>query len=196
MATYHGITAVGQAILSILGEACPKPEFAGAEFKLYHATSFKTPITQGVSLFLYRVTVNANVRNLQPRLGNDGLYYRPSLPLDLHYLLNVWWPDAAKLQRLLGWCMRELEDMPILSHIVLNHSGPEPGIFEEAETVELTLEELSLQDLANITDAFKGNLQICVPYVARMVRVDSMILMDEGGVVQTREFGVGKLLTI
>ena len=83
MATYHGIAAVGQSILSLLAEGSPRPEFEGAEFKLYRSQDFKSPMKEGVSLYLYRITVNPSVRNVPPRLGPDGRYYRPSLPVDL-----------------------------------------------------------------------------------------------------------------
>jgi len=196
VATYKAIASIGEAIISILQDACPKTEFDGPEFKLFDATSFvKHPITKGVSLYLYRVTVNGAARNQPPQLGIDGMYRRPALPLDLHYLLNVWWTDAVTLQRLLGWCMRELEDTPILASSVLNSPGPERRMFDDAETVELTLDSLSIQDFTNITDAFKANLQLSVPYLARLVRIESTASVGEAaGLVQTREFGVGRLV--
>ncbi len=40
MAGPYAIAAVGKAILALLAGACPKPEFAGAEFELYQAKSF------------------------------------------------------------------------------------------------------------------------------------------------------------
>lgn len=194
MATYRGIAAVGQAILSLLEEGCPKPEFTGAEFKLYGVQDFKDPIPEGASLYLYRVTVNPAVRNTPPRLGPDGRHYRPSLPVDLHYLLTVWGKNAVKQQRLLGWCMRELENTQTLPASLLNNPGPEPGVFDSSESVEITLDHLSTQDWANITDPIKADMQLSVPYIARLVRVDSDISMQEFNVVQTRIFGLGKLV--
>ena len=87
MATYHAIAAVGEALLRLLADACPKPEFAGAQFNLYSAADFQSAMEEGVALFLYRVTPNTAGYNLAPRLGADGRRYRPPLALDLHYLL-------------------------------------------------------------------------------------------------------------
>src|SRR5207244_6117071 len=107
------IAAVGRAILTMLAAAVPKPEFAGAAFELYQSKNLQTPMDEGVSLYLHRVTPANNIRNLPPRVGLDGRRFRPSMPLDLHYLLIAWARDAFKQQRLLGWAMRELEDTPL-----------------------------------------------------------------------------------
>lgn len=194
MATYKGIAAVGQAILFLLAEGCPKSEFGDAKFELYNAQNFKKPMSEGVSLYLYRITVNPAVRNQPPRLGLDGRHYRPSLPVDLHYLVTAWGRDAVKQQWLLGWCMRELENTQTLPTSLLNNPGREPHIFDQSESVEITLDHLSPQDWANITDPIKTDLQLSVPYLARLVRVDSEISMEEFKPVQTRIFGSGKLV--
>jgi hypothetical protein len=195
MASYKAIAAVSQAIVSIMNDGVPKTEFPDASFELFHAGSFKTaPGRKLVSLYLYRVTVNAAVRNAGMRQISEGHQRRPPLPLDLHYLLTVWWPDAIQQQRLLGSCMRELATNATLSSSLLNSPGPERNIFIETELVELVIDNLSIQDMLNITDAFKSDLQITVPYVARLVRIDAE---DEAGgypFVQTREFGVGHLV--
>ena len=80
MATYQAITAIGQAVLSILERACPSSEFPGAQFALYQASDFTSPqprVSQGISLYLYRVATNGP-RNLPNRLAPDGTSYRPS----------------------------------------------------------------------------------------------------------------------
>lgn len=194
MANYRGIAAVGQAVLSLLEEGYPKSEFTEAKFELYGVQNFKNPMKEGASLYLYRVAVNPAVRNIPPRLGPDGRHYRPSLPVDLHYLLTVWGTEAVKQQRLLGWCMRELENTQTLPASLLNNPGPEPGIFDSSEAVEITLDQLSTQDWANITDPIKADMQLSVPYIARLVRVDSDISMQEFKPVQTRIFGAGTLV--
>lgn len=188
MATWGAIAGVGQTLLGLVADACPKPEFSNAAFQLYQGEDFKTPLEEGVSLYLYRVEINGTHRNLVQRTTVDGRRFLPSLPLDLHYLLTPWAKDAAKQQRLLGWCMRALEDTPILPSGLLNHFCPDPETFRSSETVELVAEPLSLQDLTNIWDTFKPTVQLSAGYVVRMVVIDSDRDLSDGAPVQTRAF--------
>jgi hypothetical protein len=193
MATHHGIAALGQAILGLLADARPKPEFASAQFELFQPINFQTPLKEGISLFLYRVTVNFGQRNQPVRTRPDGTRARPALPLDLHYLLTPWAPTAERQQRLLAWAMRVLEDNPVLLSGHLNHYAPEPNVFQPAETVELFYDPISLQDMVSIWDVFKPNQQLSVTYAARMVSIESERGIPEAQAVQTREFQVGPL---
>ena len=132
MALSPAIAATSQAILGLVQSASLGGEFQSATFAHYQASNFQSPMTEGVSLWLYRLTVNAN-RNQPPRVGRDGRRYRPPLPLDLHYLVTAWAGDAVKQQRLLGFAIRTLEDTPILPAGVLNQHGPEPEGEAQAE---------------------------------------------------------------
>src|SRR6185295_4617840 len=106
----------------------------------------------------YRVATSSR-RNLPSRVGPDGKQYRPPLPLDLYYLLTAWAKTAVKQQRLLGFWIRELGDTPILPASLLNHFGPERDTFTPSEAVELIYEPLSLQDMANVWEPLKPNIQ-------------------------------------
>jgi hypothetical protein len=188
VATYHAIAAIGESLVDLLRDASRQTtEFSQIAVELYQAGDLQQPaIKDGVSLYLYRVAVNGTRRNRSPRVGRDGRRYRPSLPLDLHYLLTPWAESAGRQQRLLGWCMRQLEDASILPAGLLNHHGPEHGTFDPAETVELICEPLTLEDMGNIWEAFKTNLQLSAAYVARMVAIDSDQPLPDAPVVQTR----------
>lgn len=195
MATYHAIAAVGQAVLGYLEEGCPRDPFSAARFVLFQASDFQDPdshIKEGISLYLYRVTVNTSLRNRPPRLAPppDGRRYLPSLPLDLHYLVMAWSDTAAKQQVLLGWCMRALEDLAILPIGLLNRFSPAPDTFGPTETVEFVADPLSLQELFNIWDPLKPNVHLSAAYVARMVVIDSNLpLPTDGPPAQTRALG-------
>jgi hypothetical protein len=191
LATYRAIAATSLAIIKLLEDACPKSEFEKAEFKLYQASNYENPIVEGISLLLYRVTVNTTLRNLPPRVASDGIRYRPSLPLDLHYVVTAWASDAEKQQRLLGWAMRALEDAPILPAAILNKHVNMPDTFRPDEAVELICDSLSIQDLTAVWDKLKPRYQTSATYIARMVALDSEIELAEAELVQTREF-VGK----
>lgn len=194
MATFQAIAATGQAILALLADACPKPEFATANFELYQVEDFQKHMDEGISLYLYRVAVNGTRRNLPPRMAPNGQRYRPSIPLDLHYMVTAWAKTAVKQQRLLGWTIRTLEDIPILPAAMLNHYGPETDIFKPEEAVELVLDQLTLQDFNNLWSATKVSPPLSVNYLARMVAIESTLEIADAAAVQTRVFDAGKVI--
>ncbi|HEY3301943.1 MAG TPA: DUF4255 domain-containing protein [Candidatus Binatia bacterium] len=192
MATHRAIAATSQALLGLLRDACPRSEFPKADFQLYQNADFEKPMEEGISLYLYRVAVNGSVRNMPPRLGPDGRRYRPSLPVDLHYLLTAWAKDPEEQQRLLGWSIRALEDMPILPAGLLNYKMPETETFHPNETVELICEPLSLQDWTAVWDKLKPKVQTSMAYVVRMIAIESTVELSDGAPMQTRVFDSGK----
>lgn len=193
MANYKAIAATSKAILGLLEEYCPAAEVNNPEFKLCHAFSNDAPIKEGFSLYLFRVAVNGSLRNMPPRLANDGRRYRPSLPIDLYYLLTAWADEPERQQRLLGWAMRFLEDRVILPGNVINRylGDADRDTFGAVEVVELILDPLPLADHFNLWDKLKPKMQTSVTYVARMVLLDSDLEWTEGRMVQGREFQAG-----
>jgi hypothetical protein len=191
MASYPAIATVGTAILSLLADARPKPDFANAQFELYQSSDFESPMEEGISLFLYRVTINGTVRNPVARVDPTGKRRRPPLPLDLYFMMTAWGRTAEKQQFLLAWAMQQLEDNPILPGSLLNSFGPEPEVFRPDETVELICDPMPVQDMVSIWENLKSSkakMQISVSYVARMVMIESSLELVEAPWVQTRTF--------
>lgn len=187
MATYPAIAATSQAIVGLLKAAAGDSEFSGQRFELYQAKDLQSPMTSGVSLWLYRVALGTSRRNLSPRTGEDGRRFRPSLPLDLHYLVTAWANDAATQQRLLGWCIRMLEDQPVLPSGLLNHFGPEPDVFRAHEAVELVAQPLTPQEISDVWEVSPKHQQPSMAYLARAIEVESQLELVEYPAVQTRE---------
>jgi hypothetical protein len=180
--------------LNLLANSCPTPEFSGVHFELYEARNFQSPMAEGVSLYLYRIHPSDIRRNLPPRVEPDGRKFRPSLPLDLHYLLTAWAGDRVKQQRMLGWAARTLEDTPVLPAGLLNQPGPETDTFRLGETVELVLETLSIVDLNYVWEMAKEKQQPSLACVARMIALESLEQITEAPPVETRVFGPGKVV--
>jgi hypothetical protein len=59
MAAYPAMAATSQAVLGLLEGASAGSEFAGVTFAHYHVKQLEDPMTEGVSLVLYRITVGA-----------------------------------------------------------------------------------------------------------------------------------------
>jgi hypothetical protein len=195
MASYLAIAAVARTVLRLLEQQCPRDEFTGTPaFTLYQSHDFgSTPVGEGFSLMLYRVTVN-NARNQPPRRLPDGTRRRPPLPVDLHFLLTPWAGEAERQLRLLGWAMRFLEDNSLLAANELNHSLSRRGqpVFDPEEMVELSCDPPGIADYLGLWDKYKARWQTSVTYVARLVRLDSELAMRDEGRVQVRELHVGE----
>lgn len=188
MASHNAISVVSQAILDLLRYADTPSEFNTLEYKHYDANDFLAPIPRGFSLYLWRVSISQSRRNLPPRRLADGRVFRPSLPLDLHYLLTPWADDAETQQRMLGWAMRVIEDVTIIPASVLNFGPSEINTFAAQEAVELICDPLALNDHFNLWDKLKTRMQTSMTYQARNILIDSQRTVTEGDLVQTRVF--------
>jgi Pvc16 N-terminal domain len=197
LATYPAIAATGLAVVGLLKDASAETEFADLRFDIVQAADFGSgpPMSEGLSIYAYRVVINTSRRNMPPRTGPDGRRYLAPLPLDLHFLLSPWAKTAVRQLRMLGWAMRELQNVTILPAGLLNHYGPEHDTFRPDEAVELICEPLSLQDMSYVIEPLKSLQPLSVPYVARMVLIESSIPLAEGEAVQTREFDYAKVST-
>ena len=87
--------------------------------------------------------------------------------------------------KLLGWAMRTLEDTPSIPQGLLN--ARISNVFRAKETVEITISELSTEDLFHIWETITENkYQLSVPYIARVITIESKIELPTGLPVQQR----------
>ncbi len=187
MAGFRAITSVCEAVVQLLRASYRFEDFNNElELKVFTSRDFANPIGAGVSLFLYRIFANGVHRTPPGRPATDGRPTASQLPLDLHFLLTVWGKEASLQHTVAGWMMSTIEGMPILSAGELN--APAPGVFGPDETVELALTELTNEDLLRIWEVLGlGVYQLSVPYVARVIHVESRrTLFDLGPPVQER----------
>jgi hypothetical protein len=188
MATYNGISAISQSLLNVLREASPPAEFGSPSYDLVQPDGLDGATIPSFTLLLWRVSVSGARRNQPPRRFPDGRTFRPSLPLDLHYLLTPWASSADTQQRMLGWAMRVYEDMTVLPAAVLNYNLHEPDTFAPNEAVELFCDPLALVDLFSLWDKLKPKLQTSMTYQVRGVMIDSQVAVPDAAPVQVREF--------
>ncbi|HEY0173367.1 MAG TPA: DUF4255 domain-containing protein [Pyrinomonadaceae bacterium] len=193
MAEFHAIQVTCDAVMRLLQESY-RPDLiepaTSLQFEVYATADFKDHMAQGVSLFLYRVHVNSTQRS--PLVKDPaGNMRRQLLPLDLHFFVTVWAPKASLQHAILGWAMRLLEDNPVLSSSLLN--GVREDTFRGDETVEVVLGQLTNEELMRIWDDLGTEYQLSVPYVARVVRIESLYELSEGEPVTTRQFEYGAL---
>ena len=193
MASFNAIGATSATLLGLIRDGYPRTEFGNSlNIELYQSKSFEKPMDEGFSIYLYRTAINGSVRNMTFRRTADGSRFRPSLPLDLFYLITPWAVNAERQQRMLGWVMRMLEDVGTLSASHLNHYIAETDTFAETESLDIVCDPLALNDYFTIWDRLKA-LPLSMTYVLRMVMLDSEVGIHDGAFVQTRRFDMGEV---
>lgn len=195
MASELAIAAVARTILRLVEENCPRSEFIDTpKFVLYAGQDFSADVvTEGFSLLLWRVLVNTNQRNQPVRRHADGTLRRPSLPVDLSFLLTPWATQAERQLRLLGWSMRFIEDHAILPAAVLNQSlsRRERPAFGPDEAVELFFDAPALADYLGLWDKFRNRWQTSLTYGVRLVRLESETTVVDAERVRVRDLRAG-----
>jgi len=195
MANYRAIATTSTALLGLLRDRYPRDEFGSSlDVQLYQSRYFEGPMRDGFSVFLYRVSINGTVRNMTLRRAPDGHRFRPSLPLDLHYLITPWAEDGERQHRMLGWVMRFMEDVGVLTAGHLNHYVAETDTFAPHEGLEIICDPLALADYLTLWDRLRPRLPTSATYALRMVLIDSDVRVDDGSLVQTRRFDMNKVV--
>lgn len=175
MATHHAIAAVSLALRELLDRRLRDADFPGARVALCDATAAADAPEEGLSLILYRVDVNTTLRRTPPRAVSEGRGPRPSLPVDLHYLLSAWSAEIPTQHALLGWALRQMEDMPVLSAGLINEnlaSGAlSAGALVAEESVELVAESLPLEAWLQLRNALGPCVGPSMTYVVRTLHI-------------------------
>lgn len=128
-----------------------------------------------LSIFLYRIDFNKAMRAAWSAVGSaDG---KGHLALDLHFLLTAWADNAEHEHLILGRAMQALEYTPMLSGPLLyapaNPPYPDEPQAGATESVQVLLEEISTEALMRTFDSLPTDYRLTVPYVARVIRIDT-----------------------
>jgi len=191
MAGHRAIAAVSLTLRDILREQYPASGLGPAlNAELYQPKDFTSPMKEGIALFLWRVVPNGSRRNPGMRTDALGRRFRPSLPIDLSYLLVPFAEDADRQQRLLGWMLRTMEDVGSLLASRLNNALSDSSVFAPEEAVEIVFDQLAIGDHLTLWDRIK-TIPLYASYTVRMLMIDSDAQITEAPLVTERAFEVG-----
>jgi Pvc16 N-terminal domain len=177
LAGFTAIASAGKSIERILNAAFADVQPISG--KTTHAVLVRTtdfeeanvPTAIGspaLSIYLYRADFNKNMRATWSAIGSqDG---QAHLVLDLHFLLTAWADNAEFEHRIIGRSMQVLETTPVLSGPLLEGSAN----WALTESVQLVLEEISTEAVMRTFDSLPTDYRLSIPYIARMVRIDSL----------------------
>lgn len=177
MADFTSIAAVGSSIVRYLDqcfELLPPVVDATTTVHMMRTEDLEvdTDTQNGLSLpwvglFLYRVDFNKSMRAAWSAIGNRN--GESHMPLDLHFLFIPWGTNADHEYRIVGRLMQCMESMPILSGPLLDPITN----WAPNESIQICLEDIPTEDLMRIFDSLPLDYKLCVPYVARVVVINS-----------------------
>jgi hypothetical protein len=189
--TTDAIAAVSESLLQALRDGKDDaPADLGLDESSFEHASSSTLVDRPedlVTLWLYRVGPSQSRNRAVARFDEDGNRLRPSLLVDLHYMLTAWKEDPIQEQQLLGWCVRVLEDVAILPGGLLSQPSF-PKVFGLTDQLELVWETVPWADYVTIWNVAQPSLAPSATYVVRNVPIDSTLVVHEYERVQTREF--------
>lgn len=193
MASYKGVQAALVALEEFLQRRLPtelSSEPTNARVLLLGSKDIADKLTGNLlGIYLHRVTIDPHGRTRQFSPQGDSNNPRQSeLPVNLHFLLIANAGSATIEADLISWAMVELANHNQLdvSHIATLDEG-----WGDRETLNITPEEMSTEDLMRIWDVFESTYTNTVPYVARTVRLRLRPERSEGPDVTTRVFPTG-----
>jgi hypothetical protein len=143
------------------------------------------PVQPNITVFLYRISVNPQMRNGPRRLLPDGSSTRPLLPLELNYLVTAWAPDARDELRIIGRILQILYDRGELGAADLQGTS-----WENGDTAQVILESLPLEDHYRIWDAGEVPYRLSLTYLVRIIEMSPSEAIAKPPVVEAF-FGQG-----
>ena len=191
MAGHQAIAAVAAALRGVIRERYPRDVFGTLTVDCYQAKDIEKGLTgDGFAILMWRVAINTQRRARGPRTDIFGRRFKPSLPLDVSFLVIPVASAVEKQLRMLGWVMRALEDAGAITAAQLNDYLAEDSIFAVDEDIDLVCDPLSVVDQLSMWDRIRRH-PLFANYVVRMVLLDSALDLDDTGIVLERGFEVG-----
>ena len=133
-------------------------------FKIIRDTD---PVQDSLSIFLYRIVEDGELRNRPPR-GNNGSLRYPPLPLDLFYLITPLTNTTENDHKVLSKALQILYDNAIVRGSALQ------GVLQDtAEELRVILNPMSMEDMSKLWSAFMRPLRLAVSYEVKVVYIDS-----------------------
>ncbi|MDO8127716.1 MAG: DUF4255 domain-containing protein [Candidatus Brocadiales bacterium] len=177
MSNYNVINAVGKTLKELIWSAMQYDStifgIIGSEQQISFEPPFKLvkdgdPDKNYISLYLYRVVENGEMKNrpLEPKDAN--LLQYPPLSLNLFYLITPLTNSAENGHKLLGKTMQIFYDNAIVKGPALQDI-----LANTAEELRIILNPISMEDIMKLWSAFMRPYRLSLSYEVKVVYIDS-----------------------
>jgi hypothetical protein len=192
MSDYTVVKAVSDTMLQILKNGItnnPDPQLSGVAIDLRSPKEMRQANnTPGISLWLYRITRDADLLNDRPERVSPTQTRRTPLPIHLYYLVTPLVPDAGDRQMLIGRVLQLLND-----HTILRGADLQDSLMGAGDEFRVTLETLTLEELARIWFSLSEPYDLSVSYEVQVVKIDSDLEAIYGAPVVSRKTGYAQI---
>ena len=121
-----------------------------------------------VTVFLYHVAINGEMRNGPAKQYADGTVGPPGLPIELRYLLTPWAATPDDTHKILGQIMQSLSAYATMSRPQLLGTS-----WEDDDTVQLMPESLPVDEYHDIWEPSEIPYKLSISYMARVFVLDA-----------------------
>lgn len=192
MATYAAVADVGQSLLDLLEEGMTGPGniLADGDIELVSPAALGGNVTARLTLYLYSVSENGDLRNAPDRREGPTTVRPAPLALDLRYLLtahpsttgNDVTEQSRDQHRVLGRAMQILAENAVLSGAELT------GDLSPEETIRISVLPTATDEVLNVWNTFDDTpYQPSVAYLVTPVLIDAGETEEVHPVVETEE---------
>jgi len=168
VATTDALAFLGDTIVAMLQNGL-SGLVAPADVLLSTPEEFKnfTPLQPSVTIFLYHVRINAEMRNGRQRSPAP----RPALPLEVRFLVTPWTKDTRDAYRIIGATALLFYDHAVLTFGELLGAN----VWAPDDTVELIMESLPVEEHFDIWEPTDIPYKLSLSYLARIIGIDSTL---------------------
>jgi hypothetical protein len=158
------------------------PQIAGVPIDLRSPKEMREASAQGVSLWLYRIIRNSDLLN-RPRVRSSATQIeRPSMPINLHYLITPLAANPVDEQALMGRVLQVLND-----HASLGGANLLGTLENSGEEFRLNFEPMTLEDITRVWNSLQEPYQLSVSFEVVLITIDSLREPDQGSPVLVKE---------
>jgi hypothetical protein len=172
MSDYPVISAVSQTLKTLLTTTITQStdnQIKGVPIELLSPTEMnEVHETQGVSVWLYRVSRMSDMLNEPPQRISATQTVNTPLPILLYYLITPVSGDPLTRHALLGKVLQVMYD-----HAILRGADLKGILLGTRDQLRVVMETLTLEELSLVWDALSEPYQLSVSYMIQLVCIDS-----------------------
>lgn len=177
MSEYKVINAVSKTLKELLWSMIRNDStisgIIGSEQQISFEPPFKLvkdtePDQNYLSLYLYRVIENSDMKNRPLEPKDTNLLQYPPLSLNLFYLITPLTKSADNGYKLLGKTMQILYDSAIVKGPALQDI-----LANTAEELRIILNPISMEDITKLWSSFMRPYRLSLSYEVKVVYIDS-----------------------
>lgn len=133
-----------------------------------------TGSTPLLSIYLYRVTANPFVNNLEWQPVGAAQLQAPPFGLNLHYLFTPYGADQSQIQQITGEVMRALHDQPVIR---TGHPALHADLATMTEELRIVPHPLSLSESLDMWKSFGASVayRLALTYEVSAILIDSQV---------------------